>query len=84
MMRGIYTIVTFVSVLLFPWPVAAVLAFVSALHLPLLPLAIGIFFDTLYYTKATGFLPLGSMCGVLVSTIALFVRSRLNPGIIGR
>lgn len=83
MIRGALTIVTLLSVIFFPWPLATLLAFFSSLYLPLLPLVTGIFFDTLYYTPAGGAWPLASSIGALVTALALFVRSRLNASIIG-
>lgn len=84
MRRALLIIGTLVSTILFPWPLAALLAFFSSLYLPLLPLATGIFFDTLYYTPQAGFWPLGTLCGALVTILAFSVRSRLNAGIIGK
>ena len=83
MMRGVLTVLTFVSAVLFPWPLTALLAATSALYVPLLPLSIGIFSDTLYYTPAVG-LPLFTLGGTALTLIAFFVRSRLNTGIIKR
>lgn len=83
MMRGALTLVTFVSVLFFPWPLSALLATLSALSIPLLPLATGIFFDTLYYAPGSG-LPVFTVWGALLTAVAFFVRSRLNAGIIRR
>lgn len=84
MMRGTLTLITFISVVFFPWPLTAFLTLVSALSIPLLPLAIGIFFDTLYYVPQTGLLPLFTLSGAILTALALFVRSRLNARIIGR
>lgn len=83
MRRGTLTFLTFASVLFFPWPLAAALAAISALSVPLLPLAAGIFFDTLYYTPQTGALPLFALWGAVLTILAFFVRGRLNASIIG-
>lgn len=82
MTRGLLTIVPFLSVILFPWPLTALLALVSSAYVPLVPLAAGIFADTLYYSPQANALPWFSIWGALVSVIALFVRSRLMTGII--
>lgn len=82
MMRGVLAISTLVSVLFFPWPLTASLALVSSLVEPLVPLAAGLFADTLYYTPHAGTVPLFTLLGAVVTVIALFVRSRLKASII--
>jgi hypothetical protein len=84
MMRGILTLFTFVSVIFFPWPFTALLALVSSLTEPLVPLAVGMFADTLYYAPSAGALPFFTLAGAVATTIALLVRSRLRAGIIKR
>jgi hypothetical protein len=83
MKRGFLTIATLTSVIFLPWPFTLVLALASALYLPLLPLAAGIFSDVLYWGPAAGGLPLATLLGALVSVVAIIVRSRLTTGIIG-
>ncbi|MEK7554024.1 MAG: hypothetical protein AAB517_01510 [Patescibacteria group bacterium] len=82
MMRGTLTILTFVSTVLFPWSLTALLALVASAFEPLVPLAIGIFADTLYYAPFSGALPVFSLYGALATTLAFFVRSRLKTSII--
>jgi len=82
MMRFALAILTFISLLFFPWPFSAVLALISSFFLPFLPLAAGIFADTLYYAPRTEVLPLFSFYGAVATCIALFVRSRLSSDII--
>ena len=82
MIRGMLTVLTFVSVILFPWPLSVALAFASSLYVPLVPLAAGLFADTLYYAPQANLLPWFTICGALISGAALFVRSRLSEGII--
>lgn len=84
MMRGILTLATFASVVLFPWPFSVLLALASALFEPLIPLAAGLFADTLYYAPQAGMLPLFTLCGAALSAAAFFVRSQLKTGIIGQ
>lgn len=84
MIRGILTLLTFISIVLFPWPLTAMLVVASALLVPLLPLSAGIFFDTLYYAPQTELLPLFSLAGALFTVLAFFVRSWLSAGIIQR
>lgn len=82
MMRSLLVILVFVSILFFPWPFAAVLALISSLSIPLLPLAAGIFADTLYYAPGADMLPFFTLYGVIVTGIALLVRSHLKTSII--
>jgi len=81
--NGALTLVTFLSALLFPWPLTAVLAVGTALFEPLVPLAVGIFVDTLYYVPHSGAIPVFTLFGLILSVIAFVVRSRLSTGSIG-
>ncbi len=80
-MRGILTFFTLTSVIFFPWPFAATFAVVLAFTEPLIPLAVGIFADTLYYTPHTNTLPLFTLYGAAMTGIAFIVRSRLRASI---
>ena len=82
MMRGTLTLVTFISTILFPWPLTVILALVAAMFEPLIPLSIGLFADTLYYAPLSGALPVFTFYGALVTVTAFLVRSRLKTGII--
>ncbi len=75
---GTLTVLSFISVVFFPWPLTAVLVIASSLSVPLLPLAVGMFFDTLYYTPQATSLPLAALLGALATCAAFFVRSRLR------
>lgn len=83
-MRGILTIIAFVSTVLLPWPLTVFLALVTAFFEPLVPLAVGLFADTLYFVPQAGGIPIFTIYGVVIATIAFFVRSRLSEGIISR
>jgi len=84
MIRGALTLLTFVSTVIFPWPLSVLLALAASLFEPLVPLAAGLFMDTLYYTPQAGTLPLYTLYGALATALAFLVRSRLKAGIIGR
>lgn len=84
MIRAILTIVTFISVIFFPWPLTAALALLSSPLSPLLPLAIGLFADTLYYIPQSGAWPLLTLYGAIVTCVAIIVRRKLRTGIINR
>lgn len=82
-MRGTLTVLTFVSTVFLPWPLTALLALAASVFEPLVPLAAGLFVDTLYYTPLSGALPIFTFYGALVTAAAFLVRSRLKTGIIG-
>ena len=84
MIRGAFTLGTFLFVIFLPWPFAALLALAGAAYVPLLPLAAGIFADTLYWTSRVSVLPLFTLCGAVVALTAFLVRVRLKAGIIGK
>ncbi|HVM58747.1 MAG TPA: hypothetical protein VMT80_00205 [Candidatus Paceibacterota bacterium] len=83
MIRGLFVILTLASVAVFPWPVPAVLALSVAVYEPLVPLAAGLFADTLYYAPHAAFIPYFTLAGLLVSVASYLVRRRLRAGIIG-
>lgn len=83
MMRGILSLLTFISIVLFPWPMSVLLALAVSLFEPLVPLAAGLFADTLYYAPRSGIMPLFTLYGAATTAVAFFVRSRLKTGIIG-
>ncbi|HCR52072.1 TPA: hypothetical protein DIV48_00295 [Candidatus Kaiserbacteria bacterium] len=83
-MSGILTLLAFVSTIFFPWSFTAALAIAVALFEPLVPLAVGLFADTLYYVPHAGTLPVFTLYGAVATMLAFFVRNRLNASIIGR
>jgi len=83
MIRGLLAFIPFVSAIFFPWPLAVILAIGAALFEPLVPLAAGLFIDTLYYAQQVGAIPLFAVYGAVVTAIAFFVRTRLKTSIIG-
>ncbi|MCR4334079.1 MAG: hypothetical protein NUV60_03675 [Patescibacteria group bacterium] len=82
--NGILTIGTFVSVILFPWPLSALLAVGASFFEPLVPLAVGLFADALYFVPHVGAWPVYSAWGLILTATALFVRGRLSTSIIER
>jgi hypothetical protein len=83
MIRGILTTVSFISTVVFPWPLTILLALGASIFEPLVPLSIGMFADTLYYVLQSGSLPVFTFYGALITILAFLVRSRLKTGIIG-
>jgi len=83
MIRGLGTLLTFISTILFPWPFTVFLALGMSSVEPLVPLATGLFADTLYYTPSAGGFPLFTLYGAVVTALSFFVRSRLKASIIG-
>ena len=82
MIRGTLTILSFISTLLFPWPLTVILALATSIFDPLVPLAIGLFADTLYYVPHAGTIPLFTLYGALATIAVFFVRSRLQTSTI--
>lgn len=78
MMHGILTLFTFVSVIFFPWIFSVLLTLAVSFLEPLIPLAVGLFADTLYYSPSAYVVPLYTLLGAAATLIALFVRSRLR------
>lgn len=70
-----------VSLFFFPWPVAAALACLAAPAIPAAPIAVGIAADALYLVP--GSFPLATVLGATATIIAILVRSRLSPAIMG-
>lgn len=83
MMRGALTVAAMGGVVLFPWPLAALLALCAGWYEPFVPFAAGVLADALYYTVHTARLPWFTVFGALASALAVFVRSRLAAGTIG-
>lgn len=84
MIRGALTILAFVSTVLFPWPLSVIIALAAAFFEPMVPLVVGLFADTLYYTPQASAIPIFTLYGAIVTAIAFFVRSRLSTGIINK
>lgn len=84
MIRGALTILSFVSTVLFSWPLSVIIALAAAFFEPMVPLAVGLFADTLYYTPQASAIPAFTLYGAIVTAIAFFVRSRLSTGIINK
>ena len=84
MMRGVIAIFALVSAFVFPWAFTAGIALVAALWIPLLPLAVGLLLDILYYAPHAHWFPLGTVLGAVVTLLAHIVRTRLKAGIIDR
>lgn len=79
-MRGVFTFCTLAGTILFPWPLTVVLVLGMAFLEPLLPLAAGIIFDSLYFTSPAQTLPIATLYGAGISFFACVVHSRLRKG----
>lgn len=82
MTSKIFVVLTFLSAVFSPWPLTALLALGVSIYEPLIPLAAGVFVDTLYYTPYGGALPVFAISGAVATAAAFFVRSRLSTSII--
>ncbi len=76
-MRIAVVIATFVSALIFPWYLTAILALCGAFFEPLLPLGVGLFLDALYYPHAAG-VASGTALGSFVTVLAYLVRAQVR------
>lgn len=79
-MRGVFTFCTLVAAVIFPWPLTALLVLSMTSLEPLLPLAAGIIYDSLYFTPHTYAFPLATVYGAGVALFASVVHSRLRKG----
>lgn len=82
MTRVILASSSFISAILFPWPLTVIFALAASVYEPLIPLAAGLFVDTLYYVPQDGAMPLFTLYGALATTAAFLMRDRLKTGII--
>ena len=78
MTRAAATIITLLSAIFLPWQITIACAIGAAFIEPLVPVAVGILLDLLYYLPQTGLLPRFSLVGVVVSLIASLVHSRVR------
>ena len=69
------------SPLLFPLGITIILAGVGAIVTPLLPLAVGLIFDALYWHGSASWLPWASLVGALLSIVAFFVHRYVRTSI---
>lgn len=83
MMRAMLALAPFLSAILFPWSLTVLLALAASFFEPLVPLAVGLFADTLYFAPRSGALPIFTFYGALGSALAFLVRARLKTGSIG-
>ena len=81
-LQGVVTFFTLLSVIFFPWPFTATLTIGLVFVEPLIPLAVGIFADVLYYTPQAYAFPVFTLYGAICTILALVVRSRLRTGTI--
>ncbi len=79
---GLLVLLAFVGVILFPWPLVVAIMLAGAFFVPFLPLAMGIFADTLYYAPHAAAFPYATILGAAATGLALVVRSRLKTSII--
>lgn len=75
--RAAFVALAFASVLFLPWQFVATLGALAVLWMPLVPLALGIFFDAVAYVPHAG-LPYAAVAGAIASAAGAFIRSRLT------
>lgn len=82
-MRGVLAFSALISVVAFPFPYTIALVLVGSFFEPLLPLAIGLLADVLYYAPGMAIYPRYTIYGALLTGLVIFVRKQLRAGIIG-
>lgn len=76
-MSATLTVASFICAIFFPWPLTVVVALAATYYEPLVPLAVGIFADALYFVPGTG-VPLASLLGLAGTAAAYLLRSRFQ------
>jgi hypothetical protein len=79
---GTATIFILFSTVMLPWIFTSIIALFLASLEPLIPFAIGIIFDILYFAPGSSAFPLFTLCGLVATGVAFFVRERLRASII--
>ncbi len=67
----------FVSLFFFPWPLTVLMGLGAGILVPLVPLALGLLADTLYWAPGVIGVPLYTIGGALLTVLAYLVRARL-------
>jgi hypothetical protein len=81
-LRSVVLIAAFLSPILFPWPLTALLALIAAAVSPLAPLAVGLIIDTLYFSRtASLFVPWATILGAVATLGAFSVHRFLETSI---
>ncbi len=85
MIRILLSVLTFISLFLFPYPFTAALSFAASLSFPWLALVVGFLAELLYYAGSETYrpLPLALITGAVLSLAALFVRRFVRERIMG-
>lgn len=83
MIGGFLAAAALISTVFFPWKLTLVLAVVAAFFEPLVPLAVGMLADTLYYSSYAYAVPVFTIGGAACTAIAFIVRKRIRASIIG-
>lgn len=81
MIRFFAIVCAFLSVIILPWPSTVFIMIGSSFFEPLVPLSIGIFADTVYYS-AQSTVPLFTIFGAGMSIAIFFVRNYVKTSII--
>lgn len=82
MIRAAAALFSLVAVIFFPWPYAAAVALLAGGAEPLVPFAVGLFADILYYPPSSGHMPLFTLAGLAATLALFFVRKWFRASII--
>lgn len=82
-MRIVIPLLAGISLLILPWPIAALLMLPAAYVLPVAGLLLGVLADLLYFVPGAALVPLFSLYGLAIGVGAIFVRRFMKARIIG-
>ena len=72
----------FISLFIFPWPVAAAMMLASGLVLPFSAFALGIIADLVYFVPGSAFMPYFSVLGLVFFILSVLVHRFVKTRII--
>ncbi len=83
MIRILFLILALVAPFFFPWPVAALLAFIATFLFPFAGIVLGMLFDLLYFLPGAAFIPYGTLFGAAATAFVLVVQRFVKTRSIG-
>lgn len=83
MMPQLLVLLAFAAPFLFPWPLAALLAFSAAFVLPLYGILAGVLIDILYYTPGGASWPIVTVLSVVGAVLSILMHRFVKARIMG-
>jgi len=81
MIRRLFAFFPAISLLFFPFSLTVILTLLAAYATPLMPLAIGVLADTLYFSRGVASVPFYTLVGFATTVVALLVRRFIETSI---